>query len=228
MPRFIFILLLTCILSCPMVAQNALDEYLTESIEQRPFDDEQYNQLTKDKDYSEKSLPKKEEKELPPIQFEGLGAYFKFIFIALGIGLLFFFLIKALNNENLFGPSNKKIKPVGHIDLNQIEDDLENTDLNNPIQQAIQAGNFPLAIRLYYLAILKELSNSRKIKWKKDKTNGEYLRELAGSSFFADMQKVTLIFERIWYGEVKIDRNDFEKIESQFLKILQTVKSPKH
>lgn len=222
MPRLILFILFCAFLLAPNIyAQSPQEQYTSENINQRNFDEKKYTELTKGVDYSEEEYKRKERKESDALRFEGLGPLLKFILIALGIGLLVFILIKALSDNNLFSPKDKKFKPVGEIDLEKIEDNLENAELNHPIQQAIAADNYPLAIRLYYLAILQELHLSKKIKWKKDKTNGEYLRELAGTPLFKDMQNITLIFERIWYGEIQIEKEDFLKIEPQFQKLLK-------
>ena len=187
MPRFFFILLFTLLTTTGynISAQSEPEKYHLENIELHRFDEPTYKKLTDGVDFSEDDYqPKKKKKEeAPPPNFEGIGAFLKFFFIVLGIGLLVFLLVKALNNENLFSPRDKKLKPTANIDLEKIEEDLEKTELDDPIRQAIAAENYSLAVRLYYLAILKNLSLSKKIKWKKDKTNGEYLRELSGTPF---------------------------------------------
>ena len=224
MPRILFTIIFSLLLftGANISAQNPQQQYLQENIEQRSFDDEKYSELTKDVDFTEEGYEKKkkEKKEDEPIEFEGLGAALKFIVILLGIGILVFFLIKALGNENLFSPKDKKLKPATVIDLKNIEENLEEAELANPIRQAIAEGNYTLAVRLYYLAILKDLSLNKKIKWKKDKTNGEYLREIAGTPAFSDFQKITLVFERIWYGKMELKKGDFLKVEKLFLKML--------
>ena len=223
MPRILFIFIFSFL---PFVgnnisAQTTQEKYLLENIERHPFDDKKYEELTKDIDFTEEEIePKKREEKSDPQTFEGIGAFLKFFFIALGIGILIFLLVKALNNESLFLPRDKKLRPATQIDLEKIEDNLEEADLDDPIKQAIAAGDYTLAVRLYYLAILKDLSLGKKIKWKKNKTNGEYLRELAGSPIFKNMQEITLVFERIWYGKVEIDKEGFLKIEQLFLKML--------
>ncbi len=224
MPRLFFILFFTLlnIIANPVLAQSAQEEYLQRNIAVHRFDNEKYKELTENIDFTEQEIQpkKKNEKQIDPQTFQGIGAFLKFFFIALGIGILVFLLIKALNNEDLFSPRNKKIKPATQIDLEKIEDNLEGAELNGPIQQAIAAGDYPLAVRLYYLAVLKDLSLSKKINWKKDKTNGEYLRELAGTPIFKNMQEITLVFERIWYGKMALNKEDFLGIEQLFLKML--------
>ena len=35
---------------------------------------------------------------------------------------------------------------------------------------------------------------------------------------FEDMQKITLVFERIWYGKIELTKEEFLKVEQLFLK----------
>ncbi len=209
-----------------LFAQSSQEIYFEKNIEQHQFDDTKYNSLTEGINYSEekKEKEKKEEKERSEQQFEGIGPILKFTIIILGIVLIAFLLIKALTGDNIFSPSDKKIKPL-QIDLEKIEENLENAELEDPIKQAISDGNYSLATRLYYLFILKELSLQKKITWKKDKTNGEYLRELAGSPFFKTIQETTLVFEKIWYGKMIVSEQDFLTIEPIFLQTIETIKS---
>ncbi|HFA51920.1 MAG TPA: DUF4129 domain-containing protein [Bacteroidetes bacterium] len=226
MPRtlYIFLLFFSIFIASNISAQSPQEEYLQENIAQHKFDEKKYSELTKDIDFTEKEKKEKKKKKksnFDPNKFDGLGDLFKFLFIGAGIIVLVFLLIKLATGENMFLPRDKKLKPaVANIDLEKIEDNLEGTDLTDPIRQAIAAGHFPLAVRLYYLAVLKELSLKKTIRWKKDKTNGEYLREMAGSPIFKNMQEITLIFERVWYGDVELDEKDFREIEQGFQSML--------
>ena len=89
------------------------------------------------------------------------------------------------------------------------------------IRQALAEKNYALAVRLYYLAILKELSLTNQIKWKKDKTNREYLREMSGKKLASPFRETTLIFERVWYGNEELTGEVFGTLEPKFKSILQ-------
>lgn len=211
------------LLTLPLLAagQTVQDEYLKEEIEVRKFDEEKWKALSVDIDYSgdaeeekepDPSEGNKKEKE-PPTGPAGLGEVFKFVVIGGAILLAIFLLVKILGSG---GPKNRKIDLVSEMELEEIEENLEEAELEDPIRRAIASGDFMLATRLYYLALLKELAANQRIKWKRDKTNGEYLRELAGSPFSDSFRDVTLIFERVWYGKVELTPGDFSQIETHF------------
>jgi hypothetical protein len=108
--------------------------------------------------------------------------------------------------------------------LDELEANLETVDLDPHLQKAIDNKEFTLAIRLYYLSILKELTLSNWIRWKKEKTNQHYLFELKENNHFAAFQQVTLIFERVWYGKSNFDETAFNSVQPAFKDFLFRLK----
>ena len=150
-----------------------------------------------------------------------------FLLIIIGITIAFFLIRQLLGMKAR--PRNRKITRQDNIeiDLDQIEENLEEVALGNYIQEAIQAGNFALATRLYYLDILKSLSRAKQIKWKKDKTNRDYLNEMRSSLLFDKFQYVTLVFENVWYGNRLITGSSFREIQPHFQSFISELESPK-
>ena len=123
--------------------------------------------------------------------------------------------------ESLFSPYNRILAPaVAIAQVESLEDNLPEAHFELPIIRAVEAGDYALAVRLHFLSILKELTLKNHIRWKRDKTTGEYLRELAGSPLAVPVREVTLIFERVWYGTLKLEREDYTSVE----KVFQTVR----
>ncbi|MBI5916115.1 MAG: DUF4129 domain-containing protein [Bacteroidetes bacterium] len=194
----------------------AQDAYLEQTVQPHGFDQKKWKSLKEGMDYSN-SGKKKERKKRSGPTITGMGPFFKYVAVFLAIALLVFLIVKMAGGENLFVPKNRKLKPsVSDIELENIEENLHEAELNDPIRRAAAAGDFPLAVRLHYLAVLKELALKKHIRWKRDKTNGEYLKELAGSPLFGPVREVTLIFERVWYGKTAVTRVDFQELETKF------------
>ena len=205
------------------------ETYAGQQIQRHDFDEKKWASLKEGIDYSgpkkkEKAKKKpKKEVETPDSGIKGLGGVFKILGIVILVGLLVLLIVKMAGGENLFGPKNSKIQPsVSQSEIDKIEENLHEAELSDPIQRAIAAGDYPMAVRLYYLAVLKELSLKNHIRWKRDKTNGAYLRELAGSPLFGNVQEVTLAFERVWYGKVELSKPDFEQLEIKLKKAVAT------
>ena len=144
------------------------------------------------------------------------------VLIILLLGVAIFFLLRSLLGLNQ--PKNKAVKPVLSVEeLAQLEENLHQADLDYFINQAIVQGDYTLAVRLYYLATLKELSLKHYIHWKKDKTNRDYLREMNRTSMAMPFSEITLLFERIWYGNVQLQQGDFEEIQPKFSTFIQQI-----
>lgn len=107
------------------------------------------------------------------------------------------------------------------------EESLENIheiDFDAQLEQAIENGNYRLAVRLLYLRTLKHLTDKNLIDWKLEKTNQAYVAELTNENYKDEFTNLTNQFEYIWYGEFFIDKNIFEPINESFQAFNQSTK----
>lgn len=221
-------------------SDNPGKRYLKQPLEQHRFEEPVWVEVTKDLDYSPLNpLRKKEERprkerqkgkgdgadreEMPSFQIDRplLTNIVKFLLILIAAVAIALLLKHLLGFGSI--PWNKKIKPqqLAEIHLETIEENLHEAEMNPLIRQAIEQGQYALAIRLYFLAILKELSLMQAIRWKKNKTNREYLQELQNQSDHADFSRTARIFERIWYGNRIITAGEFRQVEFPFADFLR-------
>lgn len=138
------------------------------------------------------------------------------------VGLVIFVLWKLLPYMD---NRNKKISSIHQInaDPDQLEDHIKSLDFEALVTEAINTDNYTLAIRLYYLQILKQLWDKNFIRWRKQKTNYDYLLETAEQPFNNELKALTRSFERSWYGEKPTYQSTFEKYESQAKKFLKEI-----
>ncbi len=55
------------------------------------------------------------------------------------------------------------------------------------------------------------------IRWKKDKTNRDYLTELYDKElYYEGVRRLTLAYEIVWYGERSVSTDSFQKLSSEF------------
>ena len=240
-PYFLFLLCLIPYLMIGQTEGRGVQEaqYQQENINERPFDEKKWEDLTKDLDYSETAPQKKKKtnertqngtegdeyarERREPFSLAQGSWIMKLLIILLAI-VVVVLLLRGLMGSDL-KVKNKKIKKGNPIDIEQIEEDIENADLPDFIRQALENEQYALAIRLYYLAALKELAIQKDIVWKKDKTNLDYLQEMRRSTHFAAFQKLTTIFERVWYGDRLLDREGFEQLEPGFKQFINHLKA---
>lgn len=81
---------------------------------------------------------------------------------------------------------------------------------------AIAAGNWREAVRMRYLHSLQLLEAKQLIAPGKDKTNMDYLRELASTAWYKPFAKLTLHYEYVWYGQQPLNNGQFAQLEEQF------------
>ena len=121
-------------------------------------------------------------------------------------------------------PRNRQIARDGaEITLDNLEAYLPETDLERFLREALTQQNYTLAVRLYFLQIIKGLSDKGAIHWSIEKTNRDYLREMRSHRLEQAFRQATRQFERIWYGNVPLTPSGFALVEPEFKSLLQAI-----
>lgn len=132
--------------------------------------------------------------------------------------LVIYFIVKAIMNKEgtwIFGASSdKKI-----IDYETVAQNIHKADFDKMIREAVKAEDFRLAIRWYYLRLLKQLSDKSIIEWDPEKTNADYLYEIKQQSLQSQFAYVSYLFNYTWYGHFEVDQPLFEKSKSAYEKL---------
>ncbi len=136
--------------------------------------------------------------------------------------LVVFFIVKAIINKEgtwVFGKSSDK----SIIPITDLENNIHSTDFNALVAEAESSGNFRLAIRFYYLWLLKTLSEAEIIDYDVEKTNSDYYYEITSEAIKKQYAYTSYLYNYIWYGEFDIDQNQFQKAKDAFSKFLNSV-----
>jgi hypothetical protein len=189
----------------------------------RPWTKEVWREATRNLTYTpeekeEKEKPKEMNEETPSPRFN-LSDWFqhgfgKALIIILVLGGLLFILFKLLRFSGL--KKDAALKPSPEYSLEMIEHDLENSDIDPILFQAISEKKYNLAVRLMYLALLQELNEKNLIQWKKNKTNQHYIYEMTNHAGYARFAELTEVYELVWYGDVPIDVATFDRVKLTF------------
>jgi hypothetical protein len=131
--------------------------------------------------------------------------------------LVFVYLIfRFLIGTDLISLSkNKKFKQPQVINLDD-EQIIKEADLDQLINEAIGQNDYRLAVRYFYLKLLKMLMDKDLIKWHSDKTNRDYVNEIKNPLLKKVFSELTFIYDYVWYGKYQPSSNDFESIKQQF------------
>lgn len=123
------------------------------------------------------------------------------------------------NKMNIFGSGKALALPMQATEGN--EDAIFTTNLREAADKAAQKGDYRLAIRLSYLQLLKAFSENGLISYGADTTNSEYLAQLNSHACYSDFFNVTRSYEYAWYGEMPVNKQQYESVLKDFSSLYQ-------
>ena len=123
------------------------------------------------------------------------------------------FVILKLIGVDVVGVFSKKSSQMLPYDI--LGENIHGIPFNEAIESATKTGNYRLAVRLYYLRMLKELSDNGLIDWQLNKTNRMYSYELTGELKHS-FEVITAQFEYVWYGDFALNQTYFKQIRQEF------------
>jgi hypothetical protein len=222
------------------ITEFSAQSYDDAPIKEGTFSKKNWKSTIEDLEYSESSASKKKRKENEVAEegrrgeaeesyepgwaertmFQGNNAI-KIIFFSIAIFALVFMIWKIVQAQMKL--KNPKVrKQVDFIE--DVVEDIQETDLERFLRDALVSDNYKMAIRVYYLMIIKELANKKLIIWKKDKTNSVYVREIQATEYYQNFREITRNFERVWFGEKEVEKADFQKLQPQFEGFVSSIK----
>jgi len=148
-----------------------------------------------------------------------VGILFRIIAVLVVI-ILIYFIVRALAKQEgrwIFGKNAKKT-----LFYSDAEKNIHLLDFEKLIKESIEAGERRIAIRYYYLWLLKVMAQNNYIEWDIEKTNSDYLYELHNPAHKEEFTYLSYLYNYIWYGEFEIDDTTFRKTENRFKKALKT------
>jgi len=109
-----------------------------------------------------------------------------------------------------------KSKEAPEVFFTEDEEIIKSKNIHDLIQKALSNKDYRLAVRYYYLLILKKLSESELIEYEFDKTNSDYINEITTPGINENFRKVTTLYDYIWYGSFAVTETDYSKAQSAF------------
>lgn len=136
----------------------------------------------------------------------------KYGFYAVLAGILVFAVLKLLQVDigGVFGRKPRR----STLPYDVAGENIHEVDFPARIAEAEEAGDFRLATRLGYLAVLKTLTDQGLINWQPDKTNHTYLHELSNGALRNSFREATRQFEYVWYGELPLTAALYQQVRT--------------
>jgi hypothetical protein len=208
-----------------------VNEIEQEKLNEKPvWSDEAWKESIKDVRY-ERDQKKEEETETPeieettPIAEESidlsdwlqnifLSDLAKIICIVIVIGLLTFLIIQLTRAR--IKSAKIKVQNVSMQVPENLNEELPESDLERYLKIALEKSDFKTAVRILYLMTIQKMNDLELIRWKKDKTNRDYLNEMRQRHDYNEFRELTLMYEVVWYGERGVERFEFDLVRGAF------------
>lgn len=197
---------------------------LLASTQDQAFEEESWQEAIENLDYGDQEAMEKRQQEdqesssssTPRVSggFIGLGATGQIILVVLLILLLIFIIARLMGHS--IGGGGARLKKEHQFSIEQLEENIHESDLERFLRLSLEAKDYHTALRIYYLMVIKRLSELGWILWKKEKTNYDYVREMRKRSGYSKFRSLTGAFEIIWYGEAPIGQSEYEILHPEF------------
>lgn len=143
-------------------------------------------------------------------------------YIVLGVLLvLIIYRIIVVNNLYMAGASRRRKEEVIEGEIAEIED----SNLDQKIQAAVQAKQFRPAIRLMYIKALRSLNEKGWIRYHAQSTNYDYMNQVQPYGVGSEFRFMTHVYEYVWYGEFPLTEDQFGKVYQNFQQFFNTIKA---
>jgi len=188
------------------------------------FPEKRHQELIEEITFLPDDKAEEEEEKLPDPDWDfnwdfDLSSTTTIIIFSILIAALGFLIYRMLGDVNM----RKRTRGEGDedqefIDLEDIEEEkLVATGVSlSLLERAEEAGQFDVAVRLLYIQLLKELQDAGLIQYRRDYSNRDYQKQLAGKDVLPDFRDVTIDYERYWYGKYAIEKLGYRLVQRKF------------
>lgn len=183
-------------------------------------DSEKFNYYEKSEEKTKPKPKSKPNKKSEPTKISsGALSFMQILLIIIGVVILafliYYFFMRYQEDKN-------GAKIVTNFD-NVAPSEIPKTELERRLEEALGKGDYREAVRIYFIFIIKDLSDKNWIKWEKKKTNISYLIEMRSRPQFELFNRSVSVFEVVWYGNYTIDQKSFKQVEPTFKQLLDSI-----
>ncbi|WP_157366568.1 hypothetical protein [Aquimarina agarilytica] len=141
-----------------------------------------------------------------------------YFLILIGVAYLIYRLAKNKEFRWLFG---KKADQSDAIENYESQESIQEANFKKLIANAVASQDYRLAIKYYYLQLLKNLQQANVTEYDPQKTTHDYQLDLEGTTHYKNFAKAAYYYTYIWYGEFEIDELEYQTASKVFLQLLK-------
>ncbi|WP_407482110.1 DUF4129 domain-containing protein [Elizabethkingia meningoseptica] len=138
------------------------------------------------------------------------------------IGFVLYIIIKFILERNgnwIFSKKSKKLNPEERV----IAENIHELDIPYLIKEYETKKDYRSATRYQFLYLLKRMTDKKMLEWDPEKTNKDYIRMLDGNILQKDFQKLSFVFENVWYGERNLTELEYAAFREEYQRTQQKV-----
>lgn len=144
---------------------------------------------------------------------------FRYIAVTLLVLIIIGLVVAIIANQK----SNTKIARELEHSIEEAEKNIDTTNLDYLLQKALDNGEYRLALRIYYLKVIKLLNEKSLINFKPEKTNYNYVVEMMGHNDHKAFKSLTTSYEYFWYGDKDINEDIYQNQTRQFSSFINKI-----
>ncbi len=199
----------------PILLEQEQHTYRKDSVDGKALDSVTWKKLTENLSYNDTLETKKKEEEVskssswnfPSFSLNSTAT--KYVLFGLVILALLYLLYRLIGSA-IFVTDKSIKKEKAIFEILHDDEQMMQKDVNQLLEEALRVNDYKTAIRVLFIQSLQDLQAYQWIAWKKEKTNRDYLNELAQRDAFVPFGSMVLLYEKAWYSEVRSTLEDFE------------------
>jgi hypothetical protein len=145
-----------------------------------------------------------------------------FVLLLMG-GILLYAIIRIIVANRLqvfYRPPKRAMVIKGGEEDGLLEDNLE-----GQLMHFMQIKDYRQAVRYLYLKTLRVLNDRGMIRYHQESTNQEYRRQLSATPQGGPFRDLTMIYEKVWYGEFPLGDALFTTLHQYFEDFYKSVRA---
>lgn len=146
-----------------------------------------------------------------------------YIILGAVVGFIIWLFIRLNPGASILNEPKK-----AEVYLSEEEEIIQSKDISELIEMAVNNGEYRLAVRYYYLQLLKQLNEAEIIHYEYQKTNAEYLAEIKEDRIKTPLKKIMRFYDFIWYGNFPVTPDDFSRVQASFKELGSSLKPAVH
>jgi hypothetical protein len=187
--------------------------YGKDSIKGKALDSTTWKALTKELTYGDTLSTEKKETASQSFHFNPFfsinSTLTKYVLFALVITALLYLLYRLIGSTILAGDT-KITKTQATFEILHDDEQMMQKDLQALLGEALRNKDYKSAIRILFIQSLQDLQAADQIKWKKEKTNRDYLNELSNTHSFVPFGSMVSLYEKAWYSKFNTTQEDLD------------------